>query len=244
MPTDSTLSLPRPLHAGAARTLAGALAGELRKRILSGEIPEETFLRQDVLAKEYNISRIPVREALSQLAAEGLIVLIPHRGAQVPRLSPDDVFDIYDIRAVLEPHLIRQAVPLMNDADLQAIRAALDACDEALKSGRFSEWGELNARFHHSLYEPTKRPHGSDLIQKLLDKSERYAKLNLAITGETSHAQEEHWEIYRCCVKGDAAGAADLMRRHIRNSGDSLVTAIRRKMEQAPRPSEASARDD
>jgi DNA-binding GntR family transcriptional regulator len=236
MSDEPALDFELSLRADGTRTLAGAIVKDLRRRILSGEIPDGTFLRQDMLATKYAISRIPVREALGQLAAEGLIVHIPHRGAMIPHLSADDVFDLYDTRAVLEPHLIRDAVSKMDATSLHMIKDALEACGEAIRTGRMENWGELNARFHYSLYEPVRRPHALAIVQGLLNKSDRYAKISLVIAGEASRAQAEHVELYELCVKGSADEAAVLLRNHIRNSGDSLVSVLRARQFQANTP--------
>ena len=93
------------------RTIAAAAADELRRRILDGSYPGGRPLRQDALAEEFRISRIPVREALLQLEAEGLVRILPHRGAIVSELSIEEIEDIFELRALLEPRLLRRPVP-------------------------------------------------------------------------------------------------------------------------------------
>ena len=87
------------------QSLTSAVADKLRDRIIRGEIPEGAQLRQDAIATHYQVSRIPVREALRQLDAEGLISIVPNRGAIVPALSPSDIGELFGIRALLEPEL-------------------------------------------------------------------------------------------------------------------------------------------
>ncbi len=106
-----------------SRTLAGAIVERVRQEILSGEHEPGAQLRQDALAAAYGVSRIPVREALLQLEAEGLVAIEPHRGAVVTPLSPDEINDVFELRLMLEPRLIRSSIPELTAEDL----AQLDA---------------------------------------------------------------------------------------------------------------------
>ena len=83
------------------RSLFSAVADKLRDQIIRGEIAEGTELLQDAIATQYQVSKIPVREALRQLEAEGLITIVPNRGAVVPALSPDDIDELFSIRSLL-----------------------------------------------------------------------------------------------------------------------------------------------
>src|SRR6202050_1927606 len=102
--TASDSAIPR-------QSLTSAVADKLREQIIRGEIPEGAQLRQDVIATQYHVSRIPVREALRQLDAEGLITIVPNRGAIVPELSPEDVEELFSIRALLEPEVLKLSIP-------------------------------------------------------------------------------------------------------------------------------------
>jgi len=99
------------------QSLTSAVADRLRDQIIRGIIPEGAQLRQDAIAKEYRVSRIPVREALRQLEAEGLISIVQHRGAVVRALSPDDVEELFTIRALLEPELLKLSIPHLTEKD-------------------------------------------------------------------------------------------------------------------------------
>ncbi len=99
------------------QSLTSAVADRLRDQIIRGIIPEGDQLRQDAIAKEYRVSRIPVREALRQLEAEGLISIVQHRGAVVRALSPDDVEELFTIRALLEPELLKLSIPHLTEKD-------------------------------------------------------------------------------------------------------------------------------
>src|SRR5438874_11719461 len=93
------------------QTVAGMTVDALRERILRGDYPEGEPLRQDALADELGVSRIPVREALRQLEAEGLVTFSPHRGAVVSSLSLDEIVELFELRAEIETDLLARAIP-------------------------------------------------------------------------------------------------------------------------------------
>src|SRR5207245_8875407 len=99
------------------QSLPSAVADKLRDQIIRGEIPEGAQLRQDAIAMQYQVSRIPVREALRQLDAEGLITIVPNRGAIVPALSPTDIEELFTIRALLEPEILKHSIQCLTDSD-------------------------------------------------------------------------------------------------------------------------------
>src|SRR5262250_2935783 len=107
------------------QSLTSAVADKLRDQIIRGEIAEGTQLRQDAIATQYQVSRIPVREALRQLDAEGLIAIVPNRGAVVPALSPDDIEEIFLIRALFEPEVLKRSIPHLTEEDLAEADAVL-----------------------------------------------------------------------------------------------------------------------
>src|ERR1700678_2953735 len=116
--TASDSAIPR-------QSLTSAVAEKLRDQIIRGEIPEGAQLRQDAIANQYQVSRIPVREALRQLDAEGLIAIVPNRGAVVPALSPDDVEELFSIRALLEPEVLKLSIPHLTEEDFSEADAVL-----------------------------------------------------------------------------------------------------------------------
>ncbi len=120
---------------------------------MRGDFPEGEPLRQDALADELGVSRIPVREALRQLEAEGLVTFSPHRGAVVSSLSLNEIDELFELRAEIECDLLRRAIPV---ATREAFRAsdAKSSTNSATRSepGSRSRWGPLNWHFHAALY--------------------------------------------------------------------------------------------
>ena len=137
------------------QSLGAAVVERLREKILSGELREGEQLRQDAIAAEFQISRIPVREALSHLAAEGLVTLVANRGAVVSALSPEEIMELFETRAVLECYMLRCAIPRMRPEDIQRAEDILRHYEESLEKGSEVEsWGRLNWSVHSALYAP------------------------------------------------------------------------------------------
>lgn len=198
------------------QTVTSAAVTELRRRIISGSVAAGEALRQDALAREFGISRIPIREAFHQLAAEGLVTLHPHRGAVVTTLSAADIAELFDLRAMLEPDLIRRAVPRLQASDFIEAGRILAHYETAIRDGDVDAWGELNTEFHLALYRAADRNQTLDLVRVLLAKSDRCTRVQLAMSdGATTRARHEHETLLAHCRTGDADGAAKLTLDHV-----------------------------
>jgi DNA-binding GntR family transcriptional regulator len=223
----SAAAMPAPVRKGLAhKTIASAATDELRRRILDGHYAAGTPLRQDALAEEFGVSRIPVREALFQLEAEGLVRIVPHRGAIVSELSAEEVEDIFELRALLEPRLLRLSAPRLQSSDFEALHAQLAEYGEELKAGHVGRWGELNSAFHMRLYSQSGRPRSLALVSTLLRESDRHTRMQLSYTDGRARAQEEHAELLRLCESGRIREACALLRTHIENAGEALVAFL------------------
>ena len=210
--------------------MTSAVADRLRDQIIRGEIPEGTVLRQDLIALQFQVSRIPVREALRQLDAEGLVAILPHRGAIVPQLSPDDIEELFRIRALLEPEVLKASIPNLTNEDLDEAAATLRKFATELRLGKHvSGWGRLNWQFHAKLYSRANRPHFLNVIQNINNKAERYTRLQLFLTHGIKRANEEHAELLNLCRKRKTGEACNLLRRHIQYAAQSLRKSLEQR---------------
>src|SRR5277367_1384442 len=125
---------PTKTNAIPRQSLAAAVVERLRDKILHGELREGEQLRQDAIAAEFQISRIPVREALSHLAAEGLITIVANRGAVVSALSPQEISELFETRAVLESYMLRLAIPNFKEEDFHAAEEILRQYEKSLEN--------------------------------------------------------------------------------------------------------------
>ncbi len=215
-------------------TLAGMTLEALRDRILRGHYPEGEPLRQDAIAIDLGVSRIPVREALRQLEAEGLVTFSPHRGAVVSTLSIDEITELFELRAEIESDLLRRSIPHMTDADHVKAANILAEYERELEGGDVAVWGQLNWEFHRTLYEPSGREFTLGIVAKLHQHSDRYLRMQLVLTHAERRARDEHRAIAAAAKAGDSKVGVKLMRDHILGAGRALVLFVERHRSNHP----------
>jgi DNA-binding GntR family transcriptional regulator len=211
------------------RSLPEVLRDALQERILAGEFADDETLVQDSIAAEYGVSRIPVREALRQLEACGLVSIATHRGAVVTAIPTEQVDELFELRALLEGELLALAVGRLTECDIQEAGAILVELEAAYAAGDMASWGRLNWRFHRRLYHSSGRVRTLALLDGINLQLERYVRLHLLVTGGLDEAEREHRELLRLCAVHDVAGAVDYLRRHILDTRTSLLAALRRQ---------------
>ncbi|OIQ32579.1 MAG: GntR family transcriptional regulator [Alphaproteobacteria bacterium MedPE-SWcel] len=206
-----------PKNASAASVVFDAL----RKAIVEGDLEEGVPLRQDEIARLLNTSRIPVREAISRLEEKGLVTSQRFKGAVVASLDLEELREIFDYRTLIEPEVIRRAVPGMTRQTLQNARDILDA--QTLTCGDPVKWGDLNRAFHERLYQASGLPYHQAAIDKAMDRVDRYLRAALVRSGNVAKSNAEHLAIWQACAEGDADLAARLTRDHITQSCSALT---------------------
>lgn len=204
---------------GAMPTASEVILRHIRSAIVTGALDEGAPIRQDEVAAVFNVSKIPVREALKQLEAEGFVTFQRNRGAVVASLSEPEIAQIFEVRAILESNAIRLSIPEMTGADLDAAETRCKAFDAETDVSR---WAELNWDFHSSLYEAGHRPYLLHMIRSVNDRVERYLRVQLTISGGHEIASNEHWQILAACRARDAEKAAALVYDHILSACKSL----------------------
>jgi DNA-binding GntR family transcriptional regulator len=199
-------------------TISIQVAQELRRRILAGQYPQGVKLQQEQIAAELGVSRSPVREALGQLEAEGLVVLTPQKGAQVSPISRDEIAELFELRLLVEPHLIAAAIPEMTEADLNRATAIISEMADISLDG----WGDANWRLHETLYAPAGRPGMLKLLRRTHETIGRYIRMQVMATNGRADAHREHKLILDACRKRDVGKAVTLLREHIDSAGRLL----------------------
>ncbi|MGV2052416.1 GntR family transcriptional regulator [Agrobacterium sp. 22-209-1] len=198
----------------------------LRTAIFSGELTEGTQLRQDQLAEQYGTSRIPVREALRQLEAEGLVRIEPNRGAVVTSLSLDDVLEMLDIRIALECHALRLAIPNTAEEDLDHAASILDAYNSDPDPGN---WGMVNWSFHSTLYAPCHRPKLLQMIEANNGHVNRFVRMQVSLAAGKERPQREHETLLELCREGRIEAAVKLLETHIEQTQKSFRASRRQR---------------
>ena len=223
---------PAPVSLGpepAPRTLAEHATLRLQDAILSGELPPGSPLRLEVLARALGMSPMPVREAVRQLEALGLVERVPHRGARVSELTLDDLRDTYEARLVLEGRAVRHAAERFAAEDGQRARRLLEEHAAALAARDFRRSRGLHAQFHFLLYEASGSQWLPRLIRPLWENSERYRLASLR-ESSVERRRREHERIVAALAANDPDAAEAALRAHL------LVTAnlVARHMGEEP----------
>ena len=201
---------------------ADAVTESLREQILDGTLGVGLQLRQEDLAKRFGVSRIPVREALGRLQAEGLVEHFADRGSVVASRSVEDLLETLDIRIALESRALRLALPNLSARDFKAAREIMRRYDES-ESPR--QWTELNLEFHLALYRPCARPRLVRMIEELVRGISIHLRQYISNTVGRRDPQAEHKDILRACMDGDTERAVQLTEQHIEHTRASLIAA-------------------
>ena len=203
----------------------------MRDEIIQGHLVPGQHLRLEEIAPRFDVSTMPVREALRELEVEGLVTIFPHRGATVTKLSADELQDIYDIRATLEEMATRLAVPLLSEDTIDELESLVDQMDDHLDD--VATLVKLNHQFHLTLYTASGRRHLCELIRILRYRAQHY--LHVFITesklGHTPQTQGEHRDILEACKGGDSEKAGALMHNHVAQVGRAIIEYVRRRDE-------------
>ncbi|HEY9213067.1 MAG TPA: GntR family transcriptional regulator [Ancylobacter sp.] len=210
---------------GSAPTASDVIAKHIREAIVTGAFDEGEPIRQDDVAKIFEVSKIPVREALKRLEAEGLVEFQKNRGAVVTSVSEPELVEIFEVRAMLESSALKLSVPHMTAA---TFRRAEEYCDAFAQEKDAAHWSALNWQFHSCLYEDAHRPFLMSLIRSVNDRIERYLRIQLTLSGGTGADDKEHRQILAACRAGNAEKAAMLLHRHISEASDSLLAHIKK----------------
>jgi DNA-binding GntR family transcriptional regulator len=205
------------------RTVAAEAAEILRQRILSGEIRGGQPIRQEQIAQELGVSRIPLREALKQLEAEGFVTIAPHKGAVVSTLSAEEAEELFALRHQLEGWLLREAIPRMREADFAHLDAIID---ESRAPDNLARWGELNWQFHEALYRPAGRPLSLKVLKRIHDNLDRYLRLQIAITRDWDRAYRDHQDLVALSREGNVDAALRLLENHILGTAKALSSTL------------------
>jgi DNA-binding GntR family transcriptional regulator len=165
------------------------------------------------LSDQFGSSRIPVREALRQLQGEGLVTIVPHRGAVVSALSIEELQEICEIRIALESTALRLAIPQLDDESLARAEAILRT--PASPEQVLEHWSPTNWLFHSTLYAPASRPRLLAMIKNLYDQIDRYLRIQDSLLDNETRDREEHWDLLNACRERDVELAVALLEQHI-----------------------------
>jgi DNA-binding GntR family transcriptional regulator len=205
------------------QSLTDQIVTELRRQIILGQLPEGMPLRQEKLAAELGVSRVPLREAIRRLEAEGFVVSVLHKGSVVTSLSLDEIEELFELRVRLETWLFETAIPRLTDEDIALAEAITE---EARQSGNVENWGELNWRFHETLYKPSGHTVALRLLRTVHDNANRYINLHIAVVKDVDRELGDHKMLITFARLGDIRRGVDTLRAHIHRVSRSLIAAL------------------
>ena len=206
------------------------VAEVLREAITGGHLRANQPLPQDEIAAQLQVSHIPVREALRQLQSEGLVTYQPNRGATVSALTPEEIREIYEIRAILETAAVRRAASRLSEATLAQAARILDAAEAATDG---ASWGSYDVDFHQLIYDLEGRPRLHELIGGLLRRVDRYWLMHGLMLRHRRQFEAEHRALLAAIAAGDAERAAELLEEHLAGASGHLIA----ELEQSHQPS-------
>jgi GntR family carbon starvation induced transcriptional regulator len=202
----------------------------LRTAILLGELPPGSRLRTNVLTKQYKISLSSLREALTQLSAEGLTRTEAHRGYTVSALSIEDLTDLTRVRIGIETLCLTWAIESGNlEWESHILAASHRLANTARMVDRCShspQWAEAHGAYHAALVSTCGSPRLLQIRQQLYEQSERYRRFEITLP-RNRDADDEHRRIAAATIARDIALATRLMREHINRTTDNIIKAMK-----------------
>ena len=208
--------------AGGAPVASQRVADAIAERILSGDLPPGTRIKQDELAEELRSSRIPVREALRILDARGLVTLRANAGAWVSQMRLQDLEVSYKIRERLEPLLLEESLPHLTDFDVEAMTALQDQIEANQDVERFLV---LDRQLHWTSYRGHRAPQLANMIERLWDTTQHYRRAFTRLAGQQRSwvISAEHRLLIEAITERDTQAACSTLAQHIRRTRVELA---------------------
>jgi DNA-binding GntR family transcriptional regulator len=208
-----------PLSNRSLASAADQVADALRLAIFRGDLSPGQAVPQEEIATRFGVSRIPVRDAMNLLQAEGLLRIVPSKGSFVANPSPEEILETYEIRVLLELEALRLAFRHHNAQTLSRAERWVREFELETEPMRL---GEIDREFHAALYAPAKKPKLFELINTLRTLSNRAYYLQMSTPAHLKQCHAAHAEIFENCKQRKLRAASDWLRRHLLTAG-SLV---------------------
>jgi DNA-binding GntR family transcriptional regulator len=200
----------------------------LRDAITRNQLMPSTRLRIEVLAKEFGVSPMPVREALIRLHAEGLVVSHPNRGAVVAPLSTDEIRHLYEARSVLEGYAAGRAAARATPRSMKLLRRILGDMGRLLAEKRYREYVARNRDFHDTIHEACGNPRLIEILRGLWEHTQRYRNLCGDLPEQVRRSYREHRAIVAALQAGRAGAVERIVHAHVLGSGEAVASHVER----------------
>ncbi len=221
----------------AARTVTEKVMARLRAMLITGGIAPGSRIDQLELARRFDVSIVPIREAIARLASVGLVRIVPHRGVFVAEVSTEELVDLYTVREVLEEQSARIAVDRLTEEDFVALDRLAAAMAAAAKSGDLDGVSKHNRELHFTIYRAAKRRYMMQIIEQLWDLSARYAHLQLyAVPDRAATAIAEVNAIIAACRRHDREAVGLMVRYKVHQTTVGLLERMESRESEAEPP--------
>ncbi|MDI5932800.1 GntR family transcriptional regulator [Halomonas kalidii] len=213
------------------RSNAQRLRDALEDDIINGRRSPGERLDPETLCRDFEVSRTPVREAIQQLVASGLVTVSPKKGTFVARVGLDQLVEMFEVMAELEGMCGRLAARRITEEELVALREALGRCEAAASAGDTDEYYYENEAFHHAIYAASHNGFLAEEARQLKQRLKPYRRLQLQVRKRMGRSLAEHREILTAIEHGDAERAERLLREHVVIQGErfsDFVSSVRR----------------
>ena len=205
----------------------------MRQAILDGELEPGTKLNQDSLANELGVSRMPIREALSRLESEGMVIFEAYRGAFVTPLTFDELDQLYLMRLALEPLLARLAEEHLDTGHIERLARAQQGMSDTFAAGDTNTFFDHLRDFHETLYQAAGKPLILAQVLSLRDLAQRYIRRYLTLPGRLTHVIENHAALFEAARGNEACGVEQLIREELEVTRDALLASLSSESDQS-----------
>jgi DNA-binding GntR family transcriptional regulator len=206
-----------------AQTTSSAVTQLLRQSLDRGRWASGSPLRQEEIAAEFGVSRVPVREALFQLQAEGLVQMVPNKGMYVRTASASDLREWFRLRVLIETDVLVEAIPRHTAATLNRVDTVQAALD---KAHAVADWLAGDREFHEALYAPAQRVESMAMVRRLRYLVDRFYFSRMKPSSRAQGWHEEHHALVRAVRRRDARAASKVLQAHLAETERSALAAL------------------
>jgi len=213
----------------ANKLMSEEIADILRESIISGNINPGEKVNEYQAAKLLNISRPPIREAFRLLAAEGLITLVPRKGAFVSKMSSREVKEIYEMKSMMESFAVRLAIPIINEKEVSELDSILRLMEEKIKENNFKQIQRLNIEFHRRMIRMSKNQKLVHFYESIILPIRRYQRIGLSAPASWETSLQEHRNIVEAIRSKNIELAEKLTREHRMRATARVTSRLKEK---------------
>jgi len=213
----------------ATRLMSEEIADILRENIISGNINPGEKVNEYQVAKLLNISRPPIREAFRLLAAEGLITLVPRKGAFISKMSSQEVKEIYEMKSMMESFAVRLAISILEEKELSELDSILKVMEQKIKENNFKQIQKLNIEFHRKMIGMSKNQKLIRFYESIVLPIRRYQRLGLSAPSSWEISLAEHGSIVEAIRSKNIELAEKLTREHTMRATLRVINRLKQK---------------